>query len=537
MRILIAEDEGTTRLLLAAVLRKNGYEVVEVENGAEAWAALQRPDAPSLAILDWMMPEMDGLEVVRRVRARKTEHPPYLIMLTARGDKADLVEGLDAGANDYLAKPFDPGELRARVSVGRRMVEMQDELKARNEELSRWRFRIDHELKLAGQVQRNLLSTHSVFVPAFDVRFAYRPSMSIGGDFFDALVLPDGRLCLYVGDVSGHGVAPALISTFLKMRTSDLIREHVDAGPAEICRAMNRNMNEHNMGTELFATLFLALFNPATGQWRACNCGHPLPILMRADGSVAEGAIPDVGDLPLGVANRPSQYGKEVEIEWTGKPGDVLLLFTDGTYESIHSQTKELCGRATFEALSSEVVRRHPESPDPNEVLECLAERGYRIEGDDCCVVTVRATPVDSALVSNEAACTLEDVDRVSSVCEQRLLGAGWPEAAVMGVRLLVAEYVANVVRHGGVSPTDSFHCAVFMYGDFCRVFVRDPGRSWNFLGRIARSAMPALNSENGRGLALIQAIAKQIDFSRMERYNYARFDVERDWTGGIVAK
>ena len=537
MRILIAEDEATTRLLLAAVLRKNGFEVVEAENGAEAWAALQRPDAPSLVILDWMMPEMDGLEVVRRVRARPAEHPPYLIMLTARGDKADLVEGLDAGANDYLAKPFDPGELRARVSVGRRMVEMQDELKERNEELSRWRFRMDHELKLAGQVQRNLLSTCSVFVPAFDVRFAYRPSMSIGGDFFDALVLPDGRLCLYVGDVSGHGVAPALISTFLKMRTSDLIREHLDAGPAAVCRAMNRNMNDHNLGTELYATLFLALFDPATGTWRACNCGHPLPILLRADGSVAEGAIPDVGDLPLGVANRPDQYGKESEVEWKGLPGDVLMMFTDGTYESIHARTRELCGRANFEVLSSAVVRRCPGEPDPNEVLEELARSGYQIEGDDCCVVTVRATPPDSALVSIEADCTLVEVDRVSSVCERRLLDAGWPDMAAMGVRLLVAEYGANVVRHGGVSPTDSFHCAVFLHGGACRVFVQDPGRSWNFMGRISRSAMPALNSENGRGLALIQAISKQIDFTRMERYNYARFTVERDWTGGSAVE
>ena len=533
MRILIAEDEATTRLLLAAVLRKNGFDVVEAENGAEAWAVLQRPDAPSLAILDWMMPEMDGLEVVRRVRARPAEHPPYLVMLTARGDKADLVAGLDAGANDYLAKPFDPGELRARVSVGRRMVEMQDELKDRNEELFRWRCRMDHELKLAGQVQRNLLSTRSVFVPAFDVRFAYRPSMSIGGDFFDALVLPDGRLCLYVGDVSGHGVAPALISTFLKMRTSDLIREHIDAGPAAVCRAMNRNMNDHNLGTELYATLFLALFDPETGRWRACNCGHPMPILLRADGSVAEGAIPDVGDLPLGVANRPDQYGRDSEVEWTGRSGDVLMMFTDGTYESIHAQTKELCGRARFEALSSEVVRRHPELPDPDEILECLAERGYQIEGDDCCVVTVRATPPGGALVSEEAACTLMEVDRVSSLCEQRLRKEGWPEPAAMGVRLLVSEYVANVVRHGGVSPSDSFHCEVSMSGDCCRVFVRDPGRSWNFLGRIGGAAMPALNSENGRGLALIQAIAKQIDFSRMERYNYARFTVERGWTGG----
>jgi DNA-binding response OmpR family regulator len=135
MRILIAEDDFTSRTVLAGVLKKEGHEVTAAVNGAEAWQALQRPDAPALAILDWIMPVMDGQEVVRRVRALQTDQPPYIIMLTAKGEKADIIAGLEAGANDYLAKPFDPGELRARVEVGRRMVEMQDALADKIEEL------------------------------------------------------------------------------------------------------------------------------------------------------------------------------------------------------------------------------------------------------------------------------------------------------------------------------------------------------------------------------------------------------------------
>jgi len=128
MRILIAEDDLTSRKVLAAVLKKGGHDVIETVNGLEAWKILQQADAPSLVILDWMMPEMDGLEVIRQVRARPVQKPPYLIMLTTRDEKADIIAGLDAGANDYLAKPFDTGELRARVAVGRRMVELQDAL-------------------------------------------------------------------------------------------------------------------------------------------------------------------------------------------------------------------------------------------------------------------------------------------------------------------------------------------------------------------------------------------------------------------------
>ena len=135
MRILIAEDDFTSRIMLAGVLRKSGYEVLETVNGAAVWDALQQPDAPRLVILDWIMPEMDGPDVVRRVRALQTDRPPHIILLTARGEKADIIAGLGAGANDYLAKPFDPGELRARVEVGQRMVEMQDALAAKIEEL------------------------------------------------------------------------------------------------------------------------------------------------------------------------------------------------------------------------------------------------------------------------------------------------------------------------------------------------------------------------------------------------------------------
>jgi diguanylate cyclase (GGDEF)-like protein len=136
MRILIAEDDLTSRTMLAYVLKTMRHDIVETLNGTEAWQAMQEPEAPRLAILDWMMPEMDGLEVIRRVRSLKTNRPPYIIMLTAKDKKADIVEGLDTGADDYLIKPFDLGELRARVEVGRRMIELREELIASQEALA-----------------------------------------------------------------------------------------------------------------------------------------------------------------------------------------------------------------------------------------------------------------------------------------------------------------------------------------------------------------------------------------------------------------
>jgi CheY-like chemotaxis protein len=135
MRILIAEDEPVSRRVLEATLLKWGHEVIVACDGAEAWEALRRDGAPNMAILDWMMPGMDGPEVCRRVRQLNSSTPAYLILLTARGRKEDIVAGLEAGANDYLTKPFDREELRARVGVGSQVVGLQASLAGRVSEL------------------------------------------------------------------------------------------------------------------------------------------------------------------------------------------------------------------------------------------------------------------------------------------------------------------------------------------------------------------------------------------------------------------
>lgn len=135
MKILIADDDSTSRAVLSGVLKKFGHEPVETTNGLDALALLQERDGPCLAILDWMMPGMDGLEVVRTLRADPPKAPRFLIMLTARGEKADIVTGLEAGASDYLSKPFDPGELRARIQVGCELVQTRKALDQKIEEL------------------------------------------------------------------------------------------------------------------------------------------------------------------------------------------------------------------------------------------------------------------------------------------------------------------------------------------------------------------------------------------------------------------
>jgi diguanylate cyclase (GGDEF)-like protein len=142
MKILIAEDDAVSRSVLEGFLTKWGYQVVATSDGGEALEALQGEDAPQLAILDWMMPGMDGVEVCREVRKRGSEPYVYILLLTARDQRRDVVEGIEAGADDYLTKPFDVGELRSRLRAGRRILGLQGALISARDAL---RFQATHD--------------------------------------------------------------------------------------------------------------------------------------------------------------------------------------------------------------------------------------------------------------------------------------------------------------------------------------------------------------------------------------------------------
>jgi two-component system, cell cycle response regulator len=142
-RVLVAEDDVLFRKILQSWLRAWGYNVALAEDGTKAWAILQEENPPELLILDWMMPGIDGTELCRRIRDRQRGPYQYILLVTARDDKQDHVRGLDAGADDYLTKPFDRSELRARLRVGRRILTLQDDLIRAREEL---RFQATHDV-------------------------------------------------------------------------------------------------------------------------------------------------------------------------------------------------------------------------------------------------------------------------------------------------------------------------------------------------------------------------------------------------------
>ena len=128
MKVLIADDSGISRNLLKSALTRWGYEVVVAENGAQAWEILAQPEAPTMAILDWVMPHMTGPEVCRKVRETHREPYTYILLLTSKNTKNETVEGLEAGADDYIVKPFDEHELQVRLRAGKRIIDLQTDL-------------------------------------------------------------------------------------------------------------------------------------------------------------------------------------------------------------------------------------------------------------------------------------------------------------------------------------------------------------------------------------------------------------------------
>lgn len=212
MRILIAEDDPVSRRLLQAMLSKWGHEVVVTCDGKEAWEELQNPDPPRLAILDWMMPGMDGPQVCRQVRSRCKEHYIYIILLTAKSQKQDAIDGLSAGADDYVSKPFDANELRVRLNTGARILKLQSELISTQETL---RMQATRD-PLTGLPNRLLFGDRL----AHGISQAKRRKEMLATVFLD---LDNFKL---TNDTLGHGIGDALLKKVAD-RLSESLR-HVD---------------------------------------------------------------------------------------------------------------------------------------------------------------------------------------------------------------------------------------------------------------------------------------------------------------------
>ena len=322
MRLLIAEDDLTSRTILESVARKWGYDTIAVEDGQAAWEVLQQDDAPRLILLDWEMPEMDGLEVCQHVREQDSNDPPYIILLSARTETNDIVEGLNVGANDYIVKPFSNAELQARLQAGRRMLELQDELRQAKEIMADERRVIENIL---------LTMRASGDFDADNLRQLQTPVEKTSGDILLSATRSDGIQHVMLGDFTGHGLtaaigSPIVSDTFYTMTSKDLPMH-------TIAVEINRHMCE-KMPTGLFLAAVFIELDPVEKKFTIWNCGMEDVLYFKHDKLERKIAS---SCLALGITDMP--FDKEIVIE--ADAGDRIYAYSDGITEANNGDGEE----------------------------------------------------------------------------------------------------------------------------------------------------------------------------------------------------
>ena len=351
-RVLVVDDSRMQRRILSVTLARAGYEVVEAASGAEALEIAARL-VPDLILSDWMMPGMDGLEFCRALRTQMLGRYVYFILLTSRTEINDVAEGLQSGADDFLTKPVNGQELRARIAAGERILRMERELNEKNrlvsstlEALQSLYDSLDRDLIEARKLQQSLVrERHRSFGNA-EVSLLLRPAGHVGGDLVGFFPINARRIGLFSIDVSGHGVTSALMTARLSGLLSgtspeqNIVLVQSDFGiyearpPAEVAAQLNRLLLE-DIATECYFTLLYADVDLVSGRVSMVQAGHPHPAIQRACGSIDQlGA----GGLPVGLLAEAEYQGFTARLH----PGDRLLLASDGITEAADAEGVQL---------------------------------------------------------------------------------------------------------------------------------------------------------------------------------------------------
>lgn len=396
--VLVVDDSRAQRMLVTAGLRSWGFTVHQAASGAEALDLCSKIEI-NLILSDWMMPGMTGIEFCRLLRQQHTDRYVYFILLTSKSDKAAVAEGLEVGADDFLAKPVDSGELRARIKAGERVLAMERMLRGNNALLTETFVKLrqlydslDRDLVDARKLQQSLIRERHHRYPEGAISLILHPSGHVGGDMVGFFEITPDLTGFYAFDVSGHGVTSALmtarLSGLLSGSSSDqniAIARGPDGQtgrpPAEVAATMNRVMLSE-IQTDRYVTLAYAELNRATGHVRMVQAGHPHPVVQYADGS---SKLLGEGGLPVGLFDG-AEY---TEFQTCLKPGERLLLVSDGVTECPDPAGEELGheglermlqhlsplrGNSLLDALMWELARWHASEEFPDDISCALFE-------------------------------------------------------------------------------------------------------------------------------------------------------------------
>jgi phosphoserine phosphatase RsbU/P len=336
-RVLIVEDSLPERTRLAIILEKQNFDVLEAKDGLEALLLLEQGDI-SLIISDWHMPNMDGIDLCKSLKATMTT-PPYFILLTGRGAKVDMVSSMDAGADDYLAKPFDAEELRVRVQAGIRLIDMQSQLRKKNGDLENALLResalneeIQQDLKAAEKLQRSMLPDLKSMVNFTQCAHFFKPANGVAGDTFSIIPLGSTHVAFYQIDVVGHGVRSAMLSFAISRYLQDQSKapsSHSKAlpmqSPAKVLAALNKDFLCDDDCQDYF-TIVYGVMNTETGHGTLSQGGHPHPLITRANGTVDKIGN---GGVPIGLFEDSDYEAHDFKLS----EGDRMMVYSDGILE------------------------------------------------------------------------------------------------------------------------------------------------------------------------------------------------------------
>ncbi len=395
MRILIAEDDIVSRLILASTLQKQGHEVVGAENGLKAWEAFQKEYFPVL-ILDWLMPGMDGVTLCRHVRTLLRENYTYVILLTALEGKSNYVEAMDAGADDFMTKPFDADQLTARIRVAERIINLQRRVAEAARELREQNAQMETDLKMAHELQIALLPQQFPSIPrgALETESAikfssfYYPMAEVSGDFFTVDRLSDTAVAVFIADVMGHGVRAGLITAMLRALVEKFSAAAAD--PAAMLTKINDSLFAilKNTDSNLFVTGFYLVADAARSRILYANAGHPEPLLLhRMRGELESISAQASGGPVLGLFDQ-AQYRN---CECPMAVDDFIMLFTDGLFE-VEAPDDKIYSRERLMAAVRERVRL-PSAKLIAELFGEIRQFSKRTEfSDDVCLIGLDVT-------------------------------------------------------------------------------------------------------------------------------------------------
>ena len=345
MKILLVDDDPIARSVYSLLLGSQGHEVIEAADGELAWRLIEESTI-SFVVSDWMMPNLPGVDLCRRIRAAEFERYVYVILCTAKGEKSDLVEGMDAGADDFIVKPISPEEFRVKVRAGERMLSLQQGLAEKNRQLveinSQLQLahtRVEDDLKAAAWMQQRLLPLVTQSAPGVRCSWRIQPSGYIAGDIFNLFPLDQEETGFYLLDVCGHGVPAAMMSVALSMvltpdatQGSPLRRYDSVSGrsqtlsPEEAIRELNRRFQSKD---DRFFTIIYGVFDAASSTLRFAQAGHPSPILIRRG---KESTVLGTGGMPVGLWPEIDFDCFDISVS----AGDRILLYSDGVTECVN---------------------------------------------------------------------------------------------------------------------------------------------------------------------------------------------------------